>query len=135
MGGSPISKGKGPEELPRPGVVTVTVSGDCIWPSARGEKTQAVPLGKPLQLKATTVAGGLTAVASTLKLNTACIPAATVTVPESVDVIKIGGPRVTSSVATWLLGSPPPDTVAVLVKWLTMFCGMFTFSVITGSAA
>src|SRR5262249_23555131 len=116
----------------RPRVVTVTVRGACIWPSAKGEKTQAVPTGKPLQLKATTVAGGLMAVASTLKLNTACIPGATTTVPESVDVIRIGGPRVTSSVATWLLGSPPPDTVAVLVKWLTIFCGMFTVKVIAG---
>src|SRR5690242_4175444 len=93
-------------------VMLTTVAG---WLVAGGLKVQAVPTGSPLQPKVTMPSEGSSS--STLKANCAAEPALTV-IALFCGVITIGGPRLILSVAVLLLGftSPPPETVAVLVK-------------------
>jgi hypothetical protein len=71
--------------------------------------------GNPLQLNEITPKVG--SGASTLMTKFAVLPCTTVTVPDC-GVIMMGGPSEILSVAVLLVGftSPPPETVAVLVK-------------------
>ena len=76
---------------------------------------QAVPTGNPLQPKVTMPRVGSSS--STSKMYEAAPPAGVLPVAEC-GVMTIGGPRLMVSVAVLLsvLTSPPPETLAVLVK-------------------
>jgi hypothetical protein len=52
--------------------------------------------------------------------------------PPPLLVISIGGPMCVGSFAVWLLGSPPPETVALLVTFAWMFWGAVTVNVMAG---
>src|SRR5262249_2820200 len=101
--------------LPLAEVVSVIVTCVSGWFVEGGLNVQAVPTGKPLQPKATMPR--VESSSSTLSVNFAAVPALTVAVV-ACGVITIGGPRLMLSVAVLLLGftSPPPETLAVLVK-------------------
>lgn len=117
--------------LALPEVVRVMVTVESGRFVAGGLNTQAVPTGKPLQPKATIPR--VESSSSTSKTNVAGAPAFTLELVEC-GVRIIGGPRLTGSEAVLLpvLVSPPPETVAVLVKLFWMLMGMFTVKVIGG---
>src|ERR1051326_7115146 len=96
-----------------------------------GLNVHAVPTGNPPQLKVT--APRELSSSSSVKVNCPEPPAVTDCEP-ACGVITIGGPRLMLSVAVLLLGftSPPPETLAVLVKLFTILIGIFTVNVIGG---
>src|SRR5262245_50738263 len=106
------------------------VTVEVIWFVDGGLKLHEAPSGKPLQLNVTVPTPVLE---STWKVTNPVMPAGTATSP-LVAVIESGGPVCVSSEAVLLLGftSPPPETVAVLVKLAWMLIGTFTVSVIAG---
>ena len=96
-----------------------------------GLKLQMEALGSPLQVNVITPKVG--SGASTLMTMFAILPCTTLTLLDC-GVITIGGPSEMLSVAVLLVGftSPPPETVAVLVKLFWIFLGIFTVNVIAG---
>src|SRR5260221_3321429 len=87
-----------------------------------GLKVQAVPTGSPLQPKVTIPS--VESSSSTSKTKDAEEPAVTVAVA-ACEVITIGGPQLTGSlgVSFPVLVFPPPETVALLVKLVSIFIG------------
>lgn len=112
-------------------VVTVIVTLVNGWVVVDGLKVHAVPTGRPPQPKV--IGPCVVSWLSTSKVKVAEPPATTLAVVEC-GVITIGGPRLMVSVAVLfaVLVSPPPETLAVLVKLFWMLIGIFTVSVIGG---
>src|SRR6476660_3929108 len=114
-----------------PDVVTVMVTVVSGWLVAAGLNVHAVPTGRPLHPRATMPSDGSSS--STSKVNFAAPPCGVLALPPW-GVTTSGGPRLIASVAVLLLGftSPPPETLAVLLKLFWMLIGMFTVNVIGG---
>ena len=96
-----------------------------------GLKLQVAWAGSPLQLNEITPRVG--SGASTSITTAAELPCTTLTLLEC-GIIMIGGPSEMWSVAVLSFGftSPPPETLAVLVKLFWIFLGIFTVNVIAG---
>lgn len=96
-----------------------------------GLNRQADAVGSPLQLNV--IAPSVGSGASTLMTMVALPPALALVLLEC-GVSTIGAPRLIGSVAVLLLGltSPPPETLAVLVKLFRIFWGIFTVRVMAG---
>lgn len=96
-----------------------------------GLNRQADAVGSPLQLNV--IAPSVGSGASTL-MTMLALPPGLALVLLDCGVSTIGGPRLIGSVAVLLLGltSPPPETLAVLVKLFRIFWGIFTVRVMGG---
>src|SRR5437588_4753648 len=118
-----------------PAALTVIVIVLESWLVVGGLKEQVASAGRPLQLNVSVPRPGLE---STWKSIDATPPCDTVMLMVPMVMLAgvtfIGGPTCVGSVAVSLpvLVSPPPETVAVLLKFAWMFCGTFTVSVIAG---
>src|SRR5713226_6312874 len=108
-------------------VFTVPVSGSCK-DGLSMPNVQVAPNGSPAQAKLRAPKPGLEATTA----ESVVMPPGGTTAAPTGKVITIGGPMCVGSLAVWLFGSPPPETLALLVTFAGMLIGTFTVSVMAG---